>query len=453
MKKSLFFKSFALLVLTFVGAVVAGIVSPAEVIAFFTLNPEATLLFPAGAVAGQTVTTEVADDKSPNLLRPDISDRITKIMPSSAPLDTMIRLAGAHEKTTALTFKFYSAELRSFMDELDQEFVEATHGSAAGGYVFKVNNPQTWQVDDGILFHGILGSDGHELVGHIIKKNTSDKELTVIILNGTGPDTNVAPDSIPDETKVGRLGNAKSELDAKTDPYGHLPLDEYNYVQAHMAQVQESLWQKAHSKEVNWDIRDMQVMSIFDLRCQMEATSLFGVRKKIFDPEGEDWKYLSGGAARYSGHALSYDPLDPITNVIFTNWTKKLFTHNAGSDTRYAFIGSDLMEKFAEDPIVGKFMDAASTEVVFGITYRKIETNFGILMLKHHPLFDYYGWAKNGLVLDLNNVRKRVFEPMRVRKLDLMSSGEKKANAYVLEETFGLEFRYPDTHGVIAPIL
>ncbi len=455
MKRKLFFGTLALLVLTLAGTFGLGLLSPEMVGDFLTQmfvgGGVGVTLAAGGLVAGATVTTETAAAETPNLLRPDISQKITQIMPSTTPLDTLIREAGAHEKTEALMFKFYSAELRPFMDELGAGFTKDSGITPANGYPIVVSNIAIWQVDDGILFHGVVGGDGGPLVGHIIKKANSTSTLTVVFLNGTGEDTNIPPASIADETKIGRLANAKSELDAKTDPYGHLPLDSYNYVQAHMAQVEESFWQKAHAKEVNWDIRDMQTMSIFDLRCQMEAASIFGVRKKIFDVEGNDWKYLSGGAVRFAGQALTFDKTEDIDNATWTNWTKKLFTGNAGSDRRYAFLGSDLIERLHNVDMVSKQIDGTSTEVVFGITFRRIETNFGIIMLKHHPLFNSYGYSDGGIVLDLNNVRKRVFEPMKVRKLDLISSGEKKANAYVLEETFGLEFRYPDTHAIITP--
>ena len=205
-----------------------------------------------------------------------------------------------------------------------------------------------------------------------------------------------------------------------------------------------------HAKEVNWDIRDMQALSLFDLRCQMEATSLFGVRSKIYDSQDSDYKYTSGGAIRFITKKLTYTPGD-IDSADFSNWTKNIFVGNAGSDNRYMFIGSDLNEELSNIPYVQKQIDGNSTEEKFGITFTKIETNFGILLVKHHPLFNYYGWSKNAIVLDMNNIRKRVFDPMKVRKLDLMSSGLKKANAFVLEETFGLEFRYPDTHAIIKP--
>lgn len=454
MKRVSYFILASLVLLAF-GTVMSG-VSLQEmfegVYAFFATADGVTVAM-SGAlgatVADKTVTTTIAAEKSENLLRPDISQKITKIMPSTAPLDTMIREAGAHEKTDAPMFKFYSAELRAFQDKLNAAFDRSSHGDATNGYTVTVATAGLWQVDDGILFQGVNGSDGYALVAHVVAKSTTT--LTVVFLNGTGEGTNIPPATIADQTKISRLGNAKSELDAKTDPYGHLPKDSYNYVQAHMAQVEESFWQAMHAKEVDWDIKDMQAMSIFDLRCRMEATSLFGVRKMVYDPVGEDYKYHSGGAVRYVGQQLEFNPDNALTNANWNNWTKKIFVGNAGSDRRYAFIGSDLMERLANIDVVQKQIDGQSTEVVFGITFKRVETPFGILMLKHHTLFNEYGMDDYGLVLDMNNIRKRVWEPMKVRKLDLMSTGEKKANAYVLEESFGLEFRYPDTHALILP--
>ncbi len=411
-----------------------------------------TYAMAAGTVPDQTVTTEQAMDVSPDLLRPDISKKITKIMPAAAPLDTLIREAGAHEKTGSLDFKFYSSELRPFEDTLAQLFTRPASLPSDSVYEITVTSGKIWQVDDDIIFHDTDGEDGLPLVAHIVGK--SSDTLEVIFLNGGDEagqqEGSVPPATIDDETGIGRLGNAKAELDAQTDPYGHLPTDRWNYVQQHMAQVEESLWQKVHNKEVDWDIRDMQTLSLFDLRCKMEATSWFGVRRKVFDPRGDDYKYHSGGVIRFIDRMINM-PNVVITDPIWAAWTKEIFVGNAGSDRRYMFNGSDLNVRLSDVPHISKQIDGKSTEVVFGLTFNKIETNFGILLMRHHPLFNYHGFKDAGVVLDLNNIRKRVFDPMRVRKVDLMVTGIKRANAYVLEENFGLETRYADTHAIMTP--
>ncbi len=423
---------------------------------------------PAGLAADKTVTTEVDKDKSPNLLRPDISKKITKIMPASTPLDTLIREAGAHEFTKSIDFKFYSSELRPFQDEVDETFA---YNAQAGSFDIKVKVHRIWQANDTIIFHDLVGEDGKSLVGHILSVNRSASTIKVVFLNGwDASDTashgkasqpfsdHAAGAEIDENTKVGRLGNAKAELDAQTAAYGHLPTDKFNYIQAHMTQIEESLWQKVHNKEVDWDIRDMQTLSLFDLRCRMEATSLFGVRAVITDTERADNSdpliYHTGGVIRFIDRLIDTgSPSSSISDADFGSWTKQIFVGNAGSDRRYLFVGSDFNERLMKVPHISKQIDGSSTEIMYGITFSKIETNFGLLLVRHHPLFDYHGFANNGLVLDMNNIRKRVFTgmPMRVRKLDLMSSGIKRANAYVLEEAFGLEVRYADTHAILRP--
>jgi hypothetical protein len=416
----------------------------------------AYLAMAAGMVPEETVTTTVAKAESPNLLRPDISKQITKIMPSSAPLDTLIREAGAHEATKSTTFKFYSSELRPFQDELDATF---TLGPEAASYDLVVKSIHMWQKDDGLLIHGVNGSDGLPLVAHVINVNRSTSTITVVFLNGSNP-TNTSygvgtkpPASILDETKIGRLGNAKAELDANTDPYGHIPTDRFNYVQYHMAAVEESIWQKMSAKEVNWDIRDMQNLQLFDLRCQMEATSWFGVRKEVFDPVRNVTKLHSGGVIRFIEKQIELPASNNTTgwDAWFATATKRIFTGNAGSDTRYLFVGSDLNERLMQVTHIQKQIDGKSTDFKFGLTFRKIETNFGVLLMKHHEGFNTKGFANAGVVVDMNNIRKRVFEPMKVREIDLMSSGIRKAKAYVIEETFGLEVRYADTHALLLP--
>lgn len=438
-------------ILSIIGVFAIGVFGLFALAAIFSAGG-VTYAMAAGVVPDETVTTEKAMAESENLLRPDISKKITKIMPAAAPLDTLIREAGAHEKTGSLDFKFYSSELRPFVDKLGAAFTRPATLPSDSVYELTVTNGKVWQVDDGFIFHGVNGEDGLGLVAHIVGK--SSDTLEVIFLNGDDQagqqDGSVPPATIADETSIGRLGNSKAELDAQTDPYGHLPTDRWNYSQQHMAQVEESLWQKMHNKEVDWDIRDMQTLSLFDLRCKMEATSWFGVRRKVFDPRGDDYKYHSGGVARFIERNIEI-PTGDITDKEFAGWSKQIFVGNAGSDRRYMFIGSDLNERLSEVPHVSKQIDGNSTEVIYGLTFSKVETNFGVLLIRHHQLFNYHGFKDSAVVLDLNNIRKRVYDPMKVRKLDLMSSGIKKANAYVLEEHFGLETRYADTHAILQP--
>ena len=50
-----------------------------------------------GTINGTPVTTQITAQVSPSLLRSEIDERITKIRPSSTPLDQISRMAGARK--------------------------------------------------------------------------------------------------------------------------------------------------------------------------------------------------------------------------------------------------------------------------------------------------------------------------------------------------------------------
>jgi len=315
-------------------------------------------------------------------------------------------------------------------------------------YQITVSKPNIWQVDDNIFVNKVLGGDGKELVLHIVKKETGGK-LSVIPVNPLADTEASDIPAIAASTKLTRIGNAKAEKDAKTSPFGLMPFDSSNYTQIHMCQIEESMYEKMHNKEVQWDARDIQALSLFDLRRSMELTSLFGAKAKIFDPEGNDYKYMSGGITRFIKKGVQYTS-GQIDDKTFNNWAKTIFVGNSGADLRYCFVGSDLMEELSNVPAIQKQLAANSTEVVYGITFSKVQTNFGNLLFKHHVLLNDAGWADKGVVVDMNNINKRVHQAMQTRKLNLKETGTSNVDAYVIEETFGLETRYADTHCIIS---
>lgn len=437
-----------------IALVVAAILGMHELLSLLSVGGVG-LAMAAGSgssVVDTAVDTQESASKSPELLRNKISQNITKILPAQAPLDTILRNIGRAEKINSWKYEWPEVEVRGVSDTLKSAFdtsASGTYDSTNAAHTVYVNNVHIWQVDDNILFRGVAGSDGGDLVANVISKNTSTSALTVITLNGLGANANEMPD-MDSGQKVTRIGNAKSEKDAKTNPYATMPGTLYNYMQIHMAQVDESFYQKSHLKEYNWDINDMKSMAIYDMRRSMEFTSLFGYRKKLYDYEDEDYKYNSHGITRYLSTELEYTEAT-LGNDRFQGWAKDVFTGNAGSDSRVLFVGKDLMEDLGGVPSIAKQLQDNKTEVKYGIRFKSIESNFGQFLVKYHPLFESVGWEKKGLVLDMNNINVAVWEPMKTRKLDNISSGISKTNSFVLETTFCLGVRYDATHAIIAP--
>ena len=432
--------------------VLSGVFSLQDLSVFMFGPGGVTMAFAAGAASvteGEPSTTEEAKSKSSTLLLPEVSKKITEMKPSSTPLDTIIRSIGMTVPINAWETKWYSSDVRGVEDTTA---VVTTQTAANTPLDLVVHNDHIWSIDDNMLVIGINGDDGRDLVLHVIDKVASTHTLTVMGVNigFAASDANKIP-ALPENTVLLRLGPAKAELDAQTTSYNTWPDTSWNYAQIFMAQVEESVYEKLHNKEVQWDIQDYQAQSIYDMRRSMELTGLFGARAKVFDSEDSDYKHMMGGLTRYIDKEIEYDPSVDLTNQIFDSWGGTIFDGNAGSETRVVFAGKTFLNALAAVPTVQKQIEAKNSEVVYGVRFNKIETNYGVLYLKHHTLLNTAGYIDKAIVLDVNNIEKHSWLPLSTRQLDLQSSGIRKTNAYVIEETFSLALRYPDTHAIIRP--
>lgn len=402
----------------------------------------------AGTTTNETSTTETIAAGSSELLQNTISKRITELKPSASPLDTILREIGDTVSVKSWEYEWYNIDQKGIQDTIKTAF-SASSGTVAVNTVHEifVNNIHIWNVDDVAMFEDINGLASKQLVVHVVDKIPSAYKLIVLPLNGTGTNGYDMP-AIAQHKKLVRIGNAKAEKDAQTTPYAAYPQKSSNYCQIHMAQVEESVYAALHDKEVKWDINDHKMQALYDLRRSMELTSLFGHKKYQFDPIGNDYKYFSDGIANLITKGLEYTGTG-VDNAIFAGWGKDIFTGNSGSEKRIAFVGGGLMKTLLSTPTIVKQIEAKSTEVVWGITFKKIDTGFGELLVKYHALFDQTGWVDKGLVLDVNYLEKIVFSPMKSTELDLIKTGQKNANAQTVQETFCIATRYPDLHAII----
>jgi hypothetical protein len=293
---------------------------------------------------------------------------------------------------------------------------------------------------------GVLGSDNKDLVLHIVSITSST--LGVVALNGGG--TNLSDfAAIAEDTKLTRIGNAKEETAAQTTPYTVFPQKAFNYAQIHMAQVEQSLYDKLHSKEVNWDLAEFRSEALWDMRGQMELASLFGYRNQVYDSVAGKYKYTSHGMTRYMTQASSFAAAG-FDNDDFVTMAKDIFTGNNGSETRVMFAGSGARATMAKAPSIQKQMEQRDVEVIWGVKFNRIETDFGTLLVKHHPLLNYTGWTDKVIQFDMNNIEKHTFKGMETANIDFSKSGVRKTKADVIDETFCCALKNPLTHRVIS---
>lgn len=408
-------------------------------------------------IADGPVTVSGVKAGSSTLDKDYISKKVTEMRPSATPLDTIMRSITNGVDIKSFTSDYYAVDTRPIKDTVKTQYTKAGDGNST--FDLNVNNIGAWSADDTLMVRSIAGSDGKDLVCFVISKNVGAATIKIQPLNGSAGSGTTAgkiiiPATIPVSTLLVRMGPAKHELDAQTSPYAIIPVKDFNYMQIFMAQVEESTFQKIHDKEVDWSFTDYEAQNIYDLRQTMEFSYMFGYRMKFFDEVNAKERYTTGGVTRFITKSLQYGTGGAdrtIDDATFVDWTKSIFTGNSGSETRIFFGGDALTANISKISTVQKQIEAKKTEVKWGIKWNQIETNFGVLLYKHHSLLDHAGWGENGIVLDINQIEKHTMKPMATRKLNLKDSGQRNVDAVVLEETSGVITRYPDTHAIIGP--
>lgn len=305
--------------------------------------------------------------------------------------------------------------------------------------------------DDVLMFKDVNGKDGQMLVCHVIERGNTPGTYNVMMMNGIGDNERDTP-AFPDGTEVVRLSTAKNELDARSADYAIVPDNDYNYCQIIMSTLSQGMYEKIHKKKVDFDLTDLKDSAIYDFRRKSEGALLWGFRSKIIRPsDGRVFYHMDGIARRIAKRNLNISMKSKASEAT-VDITKHLFCGNNGSDTRIAFAGDDVLEwldkKLAEESY--RKIEAKSTEVVAGIEFNKISTNFGTLLIRSHGDFAKLGMSKKMLAFDPEYIELRSLRPMGVREIDNEKNGTELSQSYVIEEAFtNLVFNEP-VHSLIS---
>jgi len=448
MRKFKFLSLLTTIVVVIIGTLgIAGVVDFGSIPGILTGSGGAVwAVATAAATVEGPLGTEETRVASEDLLLNDISSAITIMRPDLYPMDTLLRRIGSAEPKNSWEWDWYQTDYRGWSDTLAGSFDTSgsgTYDSTTHVHTLTVSNIHYWAVHDTFMIPEFDDANG-PIVGIVVSKTNTSRSLGVMIVGGID-----LPD-MPLGTRIVRMGTAKGEFDAQTGQYGILPLKVGNYMQIHMKQVEEGIYQKFHKKEVAWTMNDLKAAAMEDHRRGAEFTSWFGKKGKSFDDEANNYKYTSDGIIRFLTKKIEVNETPASANKEFLSLTKKIFTGNGGSKTRYVFAGSEWMEWLASVDTVSRQRDAGSVKEMFGVTFDRIQTNYGTLLVYYHQLLD--DWApEKAIQLDMNNIYRKEFKDLALREVDLKTSGQRLSNATVIEEIFGLEVRYPLTHSIIGP--
>lgn len=431
------YKIFAWAVIA-LGAVaeVTGLVDLSNVVEIL-FGGSAMCAFAAGVTVGEikegTTTVEKGKELDETYLKDDLEKKLIMIGPNENVIDTLTRSIGNTRKVSSVTTGGWEISVRDVEDTV----VTGGTVAASGTVNLVVSKPLIWKKDDTLCIKDSASEVKHNFFVEEINDNTLKCRLVY---------DNTIPSSLPtiaDEANIIRLSPAKSELDAQTDVLYQTPNSRTNYCQIHMAQVEESVIHGLHNKEVSFDFSTLKEQTLFQFRRDMELANLFG--KKGY--------FVSGGKPFYTSDGLweqiekEYVVKDEtFNNAKWVDMTRHIFEGNNGSDRRIALVGAGLMAQWSTAESFQKQLDASQVEVVYGIRFNRIVTNFGELLVKSLSgtmVGDYTG---KGLVIDPAFIRKDVFEALNTTPLDLDNTGQRRVKAVRILENYCLYVENQPVH-------
>jgi hypothetical protein len=181
----------------------------------------------------------------------------------------------------------------------------------------------------------------------------------------------------------------------------------------------------------------------------MEGSFLFGRKGKFWDSKKNTEVYTTGGIVNQIKNEYTLDDTSEDGTKALIALQKKIFTGNSGAKERFVFAGSEFVEKLSTIATVQKQIEAGNTEVVWGITWKKIESNFGTLLLIHHELLNEYGWSDKAIVIDPQYLKKWQLSNFERKEYDGKELAIMNGNFTVCSEVCGVAVYNPDVHAVI----
>ena len=413
-------------------------------------------LMAAGPVTGP-VTHETTDTNEPLHFERDVSTIITFKRPHDYPLDTLLRMIGKKEKAHQFKAEWEEVDVRPASD-VTTALYTIQAGTAGETAVITVANVSMWAVDDTGRVEDVDGSTAGEEFRFIVTAvDDGNDQISISGLNGfnTAGDANVDGDrvpTIPSGSTFYRMGNAKTELDARTTEKYQIPGQFFNYCQTFMSELSESEIESHMRAYSGYNYNDKKQLGLWDFRSQCEASHLFGHRRKRYI--GNDAHYTAGGIIPAISNTIEFGSgagaVDPsVANVI--DLCEVVFSPNRGSQERYAFCGSTLVSGLDKIPIGDRRVESMQTEVVAGFKVKTLVSSHGMLHVIPSKQLDRQGYGSKAVIVDFENLIKKELIPVKAVPLNLNTTGQSRViNAFRLEETSCVQTRYAGTDGVHA---
>ena len=413
-----------------------------------------SLAFPV--IVGAPVTTQgtqaLAPEIGEDIVMSDIERKIMLLRPDVAPLDTMLRSIGSSPTD--------SFEVKWSESNFGDGYVQALNNiaqNATGTPVSIKLTPATYKLAiDSSVFLYADASIGKNVGLYVLSKNNATQEIICQVIGGAGTGDQIGANGIAANVQLYFNGIAKNELDARTEPFQKMPEIYSNYCQIQMCQVEQGIYDQKQKKELDLGMAEFRSDALYNFRYGCENTALMGIKSKFVNTDGKD-VYTAGGLEQYVGWHLKYVPnaaggaTGGLDMNKFFELGEGVFTTIAGSDSRVFFMSSQLMTAFLKNVDFQKMVREAKTKIIYGLQCDQIDSGFGLFNIRLHKGLSLCRKGQ-GAVVDLSRIKMRVFDPMHWRDIDLLTSGQSKADAQALEERTTYEFRAKTSHAWIYPV-
>ena len=405
----------------------------------------------AGVTIEDTMTVESGIENEPDLYTKAIDENLIKMRPMATPTEQISRAKSKATSVDSWIVKYYSVGTRAMVTSV----TEAVNVAVTGDRItLKIADPKLFADKDTFRFEGLTGYDEdgvtantRPLVGYVYGKDGSGYPIVQLTNYKAAGNP-----GIPLNTKLVRMGRAGAELDAQTGKFSNIPEPDTNYCQNFMMQVEESTFNKIHSKEVSWSFNDLEEDAIYEMKAGMEGSFLFGEKRKKKDLNGDN-VYFTGGIYYMAGKDIelgtyvSATGKTTVSTEQFNNLCKQLFTgNNAGNKTKIGFAGSDAMEALSNMTDASRKIIERDNVEKWNLKFKSFDSNFGEVLVMHHEFMDLNLKSDEVFIFDPAYLTKATFLSWGRKLIDFDKIGVRKSTGVVLQEASCLYLRYPMAH-------
>lgn len=409
----------------------------------------------AGTVTyGEPVSLDYALENAPEIVKAAIDREVVVIKPHLTPLYTLGSKHAKSKNVKSPIIHFDEVEMQPLTTTVATAYV--VPGTAVSQATIDLANNALVAINQTLFFKGIPGylEDGVTLDGGwfvaVIKDRYSDGKPIIRAVNGpkAGSVMNTIP-ALAATTVVIRGARTGSEKQSRTAPLTVVPTQSENYMQKMLIETEETTMFElaATLGDVKWNKSDITDFAIAEHKMTTEADILLGKKRQLkiankYNQDKEELTFFQEGIYWQAGRDHSMPTTSVKADLIAL--MKKIYVGNQSSNTKIAFLGSDVIEtinKVDFDQVIypGKPGQA------FGLDVQRIIYGQYTLMLVAEPAFDDLKMSGYGLIIDEEYLYKYT-GGWRSISLDNLKNGESDSTSQVFIESFCYVLKNKNAH-------